>query len=71
MRVTDINMARINLAALDVIEACTASYHASGPFAESSSNRHRFRAEQAMKKIADELGFDLVKRNVVPLKAAE
>ncbi|MCY1741191.1 hypothetical protein [Ensifer sp. SL37] len=63
----------VNLAALNLIEACAVAYNS---FDKAQSNRNMFRAEQEIKKIANALGFDLSKRqdaNVVSIirEAAE
>lgn len=63
----------VNLAALNLIEACAVAYHSTDA---SQCNRNTFRAEQEIKKIASAFGFDLSKRrqdNVVTIirEAAE
>lgn len=61
--------AKIAEAAFKLIEANAIAYQT---FNKAQANSHTFRCEEALKKIADALGFDLVRRETVaaPVKQA-
>jgi hypothetical protein len=51
--------ASVSVAASSLIEACAVAHYSFDP---AQANRFQFRAEEMLKKIADELGFNLEKR---------